>query len=392
MSNYAKRKQAEALKRKQENKKTLISILIFVLVVAAIIFGISYANKLREQKNQITGDPNYDVFDYVTLGEYKGLELYYIKPEVTDEQVQEKIDSILASKVKYSEFKDREVKSGDKVTINFEGTVDGEKFEGGSSENYTYVLGEGKMIDGFDEGIYGMKVGEEKVINVTFPSDYDKKELQGKDAQFKISLLKAQAISYQPEWNDAFVKEYTKDQYTTTDAYEKYLREAMLTAATEASDSQFENDMWDKIFENTKIEGYPDYLYNYLNRNITAQIEQGAKSYGITTEMYMQYFAGGMSIHEYVLQYVESSLLTKALIKDMDLVLPDAKYTEYATSDLEYYQCKTIAEMEEKYTKEALIEYYTEIYLFEVLRDLCIKTEVTSDEYKNLTKEETITK
>lgn len=392
MSNYAKRKQAQALERKKQNRKSVISVLIFVLVVAAIVFGIWYADVLRERKNQITGDPNYDVFDYVTLGQYKDLELYYIKPVVTDEEVKEKIDSILASKVKYSEFKDREVKSGDKVTINFAGTIDGKAFEGGTSENYTYVLGEGKMIEGFDEGIYGMKVGEEKVIDVTFPDDYSKKDLRGKAAQFKISLIKAQAVSFQPVWDDAFVKEYTKDEYKTAEAYEKYLYEAMLAAATEASDSQLENDMWKIIFETAKIEGYPDYLYNSLNRQITASIEAGAKQYGITTEVYMQYFAGGLSIHEYVLQHVESSLITKALIKELKVTLPDAKYVEYATSDLEYYGFKTVAEFEKAYGKEALIEYYTEIYLSDVLRELSEVKEVTKEEYEKLTKEEAITK
>lgn len=392
MSNYSKRKQAEALKRKQENKKAIISVLIFVLVVVAIVCAFWFGNKLREQKNQATGDPNYDVFDYVTLGQYKGLELYYIKPEVTDEEVQEKIDSIIASKVEYAEFKDREVAEGDKVTIDFVGTVDGKEFEGGTSKDYTYVLGEGKMIDGFDEGIYGMKVGEEKTIDVTFPEDYGKEDLNGKAAQFKITLKKAQEVSKQPKWTDEFVAEYTKDEYKTTEAYEKYLYDAMLASATEASESQLENDMWEKIFEGSVIKGYPDYLYNTLNKNITSNIESTAAYYGLTTAQYMQYFAGGMSIHEYVLQYVESSLLTKAIIKDLELELPDERYQEYAKSDLEYYGVDSVKELEKKYGKEALVEYYLEIYLSEVLHDMCKITEVTQDEYEELTKTEAVEK
>ncbi len=392
MSNHSKRKQAEALKRKEQNKKSMISVLIFVLVVVAVVVGLICGDRYREKKNQATGDPNYDVFDYVTLGQYKGLELYYITPEVTDEEVQAKIDSIIASKIEYSEFKDRAVESGDKVTIDFVGTIDGEKFDGGTSSDYTYVLGEGKMIDGFDEGIYGMKVGEEKVIDVTFPEDYGKEELNGKAAQFKITLKKAQAVSFKPEWNDAFIAEYTKDEYKTVEAYEKYLYDTMLASATESSETQLENDMWEAIFEGSVIKGYPDYLYNTLNKNITANIESTASYYGLTTEQYMQYFAGGLSIHEYVLQYVESSLITKAIIKDMGLELPDERYQEYAKADLATYEVSSVKELEKKFGKEALVEYYLELYLSEVLHDLCEITEVTQDEYEELTKEEAIEK
>ena len=392
MSNYSKRKQAEALRRKEENKKTLISVLIFVAVVAAIVFGFWYGDKLRDKKNQATGDPNYDVFDYVKLGQYKDLELYYIIPEVTDEELQEKIDSIIASKVVYSEFKDREVKKGDKVTIDFVGTIDGKEFEGGTSKDYTYVLGEGKMIDGFDEGIYGMKMGEEKTIEVTFPEDYSKKDLQGKKAQFKITMKKGQEVTKQPEWNDEFVSEYSKGEYKTVADYEKYLYDAMLASATEASESQLENDMWKEIFDGSVINGYPDYLYNTLNKSITSNIESTAAYYGLTTAQYMQYFAGGLSIHEYVLQYVESSLITKAIIKDMGLELPEERYQEYAKSDLEYYGVKNVKELEKKYGKEALVEYYLEIYLSEVLHDMCKITEVSADEYEKLTKTEAVEK
>lgn len=392
MSNYSKRKQAEALKRKQENKKTLISVLIFVVAVVAIVVGFWLGDKIRDQRNAPTGDPNYDVFDYVTLGQYRDLELYYIKPEVTDEDIQEKIDAILASKVEYSEFNDREVASGDKVTIDFVGTVDGKEFDGGSSKDYTYVLGEGKMIDGFDEGIYGMKVGEEKTIDVTFPEDYGKEELNGKAAQFKITLKKAQQVSYQPKWTDEFVTEYSKEEYKTTEAYEKYLYDSMMASATSSSETQLENDMWELIFENSVIDGYPDYLYNSLNMSISQNIQTSASYYGLTTEQYLQYFAGGLTLHEYVLKYVESSLITKALIKDMGLELPDERYQEYAEADLENYGVKSVKELEKTYGKETLVEYYLELYLSEVLHDMCNITEVTQDEYEELTKEEAVEK
>lgn len=393
MSNYSRRKQAEAIKRKEQNKKTIISVAIFVLVVAALVFALWYGDRIRDQKNHATGDPNYDIMEYITLGQYEGLELYHIVPEVTDEDVQAEIDKILASKVEYADITDgRAVGKTDKVTIDFVGTIDGKEFSGGTSKDYTYVLGEGKMIEGFDEGIYGMTVGEERTIDVTFPEDYGKEDLNGKNAQFKITLKKAQKISKQPEWTDAFVKEYSKEAYKTTADYEKYLRNSMLEAATNSSDTQLENDMWDAIFDGCVIDGYPEYLYNSIYLNLRDNIKNNASYYGLTTAQYMQYFCGGLTMHEYVMQYVESSMVTEALIKDMKLELPEGKLMEYAKADYVSYGYKTVDEFIKAYGEKTLTEYYLEQYLSEVLLDSCKLTDVSAEEYEKIKKDETTVK
>ncbi len=111
---------------------------------------------------------------------------------------------------------DAQAREGDTVNIAFEGTRDGEAFEGGSSDSYDLVLGSGRMIPGFEEGIIGMKIGETKDLNLTFPDDYQEESLQGAHVVFSVTV---NSIRRAPEPTDAWVEEYTEGEYTTVEGY-----------------------------------------------------------------------------------------------------------------------------------------------------------------------------
>lgn len=121
---------------------------------------------------------------------------------VSEEDVDTMIENLQKQRQEFAD-KDGAVEDGDQVTFDFEGSIDGEKFEGGSSEDFKLVIGSGQMIPGFEDGIKGMTAGEEKTIDVTFPEDYQAENLAGKEAQFKITLKKVEA-SQLPELNDEF--------------------------------------------------------------------------------------------------------------------------------------------------------------------------------------------
>ena len=129
-----------------------------------------------------------DVSKYVTIGEYKGLELNRTSQSVTDDDVQAEINYDLEDNG--TEVKDGTVENGDTVTINFTGTIDGKEFDGGSAEDYELVVGDGEMIDGFEDGIVGMKSGETKELDLTFPDDYYEESVAGKAVVFKVTLQK----------------------------------------------------------------------------------------------------------------------------------------------------------------------------------------------------------
>ena len=145
----------------------------------------------------------------VTLGQYKGLTVKKAEYPVTDKDVEDDIERNRQAKSRLVEVADREARDGDTVIIDYSGSVDGVKFNGGTAEKQNLTLGSHSFIPGFEEQVAGMKIGEEKELKVKFPEDYHAEDLKGKDAVFAVKLheIKFREV---PELNDEFVKDTTK--------------------------------------------------------------------------------------------------------------------------------------------------------------------------------------
>ena len=143
-----------------------------------------------------------NVEKYVTIADYKGITLDNSVPEVTDEDIENRIAENLKDNSVEVTDENAVIQNGDTATINFVGTKDGEAFEGGTGNNYDLVIGSGTMIPGFEEGIVGMKKGETKDVPVTFPESYRNSELAGQDAVFQITV---QSFKRPPELTDDWV-------------------------------------------------------------------------------------------------------------------------------------------------------------------------------------------
>ncbi|MBR4795698.1 MAG: FKBP-type peptidyl-prolyl cis-trans isomerase, partial [Lachnospiraceae bacterium] len=245
----------------------------------------------------------------------------------------------------------------------------------------------GSMIPGFDEGIYGMKVGETKDINVTFPEDYKNADFAGKNATFTIVLKSAKRVSVTPEWNDEYVTKYSNGEYTTTADYEEKIRADLLEQATSTSEQQFQQDLWSQIMENCKVEGYPNYVFNKQYDECYARIQQVASMFNLTVDDYLKYFGGGIDFPTYVMNQVNSQLVREALIK----TIPGIKMTaeelkEAVKADLENYDSATYEEAVAKYTEETLRLYYESDRLQKYLNEKAVIKEVTSAEYQEIQK------
>ena len=191
----------------------------------------------------IEGD--FQLVDCIALGNYKGLKLTRSVEEVTDQDV----DLYLASLMDVEEVtdKDAEVQMYDTVNLAFEGTRDGVAFEGGTSSSYDLVIGSKSFIDGFEEGMIGMKVGESRDLNLTFPDDYkNSEELRGAAVVFHVTVNK---ISRPEEISDAWVVEKTGNQYQTADEYRSYVRENLETNKQNTALQAMRQDAWSQIEE-----------------------------------------------------------------------------------------------------------------------------------------------
>lgn len=187
----------------------------------------------------------------VQLGEYKGLEIEDKKFEVTDETVAEEIDQVLKSHAEIEVVEDGAVENGDTVSIDFRGTVNGEAFEGGEAENFQLEIGSGTFIAGFEDQLLGMKTGEERDIEVTFPEDYHVKSLQGALATFHVVLhdIKRKVLR---ELTDEFVQEIS--DFETVDEYKNDLRTRLEERAKQERERYIEEEAITKATENATID------------------------------------------------------------------------------------------------------------------------------------------
>ncbi|MDN3649632.1 trigger factor [Reinekea marina] len=222
-----------------------------------------YFKAITEEKVMPAGNPNieftkdvagedvefiatFEVFPEIELAGFDGFEFEKSVAEITDADVETMLENLQKQRANYKEVK-RKSKEGDRVKIDFAGKVDGELFEGGSAEGQSVTLGSGQMIPGFESGIEGMKAGETKTIDVTFPEDYGNKELAGKAAQFDITVHEV-AEAELPEMNEEFFAAFGAD-VKDVDAFRVEVRSNMEREAKNALQGKLKNDVIDKLLE-----------------------------------------------------------------------------------------------------------------------------------------------
>ena len=187
----------------------------------------------------------------VTLGDYMGIEVEKSDVEVTDEEVMAEIDKERESNSRTITVDDRAVEDKDIVTIDFEGFVDGEAFEGGKAEDYSLTIGSHSFIDNFEEQLIGAKIGEEVTVNVTFPENYQAEELAGKPAEFKVTVKEIK-VKELPELDDEFAKDVS--EFDTLDEYKADIKKNLTESKEKEALAAKEDKVVEKIIENATME------------------------------------------------------------------------------------------------------------------------------------------
>ncbi|OMP67527.1 trigger factor [Domibacillus epiphyticus] len=222
----------------------------------------------------------------VKLGEYKGLEVAKESTEVTDEDVDQELKDLQKRHAELVVKEDGAVENDDTVVIDFEGFVNGEAFEGGQAENYSIVIGSGTFIPGFEDQLVGMKAGEEKDVEVTFPEEYHAEELAGKPAVFKVKLheVKAQEL---PELNDDFAKETDEEVETLADLKAK-IKERLAEQKQSASEQKLRDDLVDKAVANAETD-VPEVMIDSEIDRMLQEFTQNLSMQGMNLDLYYQF-------------------------------------------------------------------------------------------------------
>ena len=221
----------------------------------------------------------------VTLGEYKGVEVPKSETEVTDEDVEAELKKEQEKNSRTVTVEDRGAENGDITTIDFEGFVDGEAFEGGKGTDYPLTLGSGSFIPGFEDQLVGSKAGDHVEVKVTFPEEYQAKELAGKEAVFQCDVKKVEAKEL-PELDDDFAQDVS--DFDTLDEYKADVEKKILENKENQIKREQEDQIIEKIIENAQME-IPQQMIAAQTRQMTQEFAQRLQSQGLSLEQYMQF-------------------------------------------------------------------------------------------------------
>ncbi len=264
----------------------------------------------------------------VTLGDYKGIKLDKVEYNVTVDDVQAEIDRARKQAGRRVEVTDRAVENGDIVNLDYSGSADGVKFDGGTAQGQELVIGSGSFIPGFEDGMVGMNVGETKDITVKFPENYHAENLAGKDAVFTVTVNKIEKEEL-PELNDEFAKEVSK--FDTLDEYRADVERRLTEENTRRADAENENKLVEAIVNNASVE-IPSCMIEHQLDHIVEEMRYRL-SYmhrGMKLEDYLKYTGG--TIEELrearkadAERDVKTRLTLEAIVKAENLDVTDAE-------------------------------------------------------------------
>ena len=273
------------------------------LDAADIVLPDAYSKMLEEHKDEeLVAQPDITlksiddkkvVFNFilttrpeVKLGKYKGLKVKKEKVEATEDEINATIEQMRS---RYAEVMPKEngtVEDGDTAIIDFEGFRNGKAFDGGKGENYSLKIGSHTFIPGFEEQLIGMKTGEEKEIEVTFPKDYHSDELKGKKATFKVKVndIKTTVI---PEIGEEFFEDLGMEGVNSLETLKEEIKTHILARKEVDSENKFIDDLLDKVCEGLKVE-IPEVMTEEVSR-ILRQYEENLKMQGLTLQQFYQF-------------------------------------------------------------------------------------------------------
>ncbi len=364
------------------------------------ILNYSYPDAAKESGLEIVSRPEIDIvtiekgkpFVYtatvatkpeVELGQYKGVKVSKADVSVTAKDVEAELVRVQEQNARMITVDDAEyqIKNGDTVTIDFDGSVDGVAFEGGKGENYPLTIGSHSFIDNFEDQLVGHKTGDNVDVNVTFPTPYGAKELEGKAALFKVVIHEIKQKEL-PALDDDFASEVS--EFETLKEYKASLKSDIKLRKEKAAAQENENNVVKAVVANAKVE-LPDAMVNTNVENMINDYERSMNQQGLKLEQYLSYL--GQTPEQFIeslkpqaIENIKSQLVFEAIIKAENITATDeaveAKIKEMAE------QYKMEADKVKGLLGEGGIENIKRDICFHEAIDLCVAEADLVDEKK----------
>ena len=350
-----------------------------------LIFDEMYSPAIDENKLEVVDRPQVDIQQIgagknlqftcevfvkpdVTLGEYKGVEVKREHTLVTEDEVNAEIEKERNKQAAEVAVDDRPVAEGDTVNLDYSGSVDGVKFAGGTAENQTLKIGSHTFIPGFEEQMVGMTIGEEKDLNVTFPTEYHAKELAGKEAVFHVKVNGITETQL-PALDDDFAKDIS--EFDTLDAYKADVRAKLEAQAAERDNNVFTNAVIGKVMENATVE-IPEAMIERQIDSMIRNFEARLAQQGLKLADFMKYT--GQDEKSFRGQYrdqAEKSVRANLVLEAIENVENFEVSDEEIDAEIEKF-AKQIGQSVEE-LKKNLTEGDREYFKADVIRDKAVK-------------------
>lgn len=346
-------------------KRKLAVMFAGVMMISTALTGCQKSNGLETDDLKIT--------------QYKNVEVEAVeKPEeVTDDDVEDYIQSMLESGSELNEVTGRAVQSGDTATIDFVGKMDGVEFEGGSATDHPLEIGSGSFIDGFEDSIIGHNVGDTFDWNGKFPDDYSNTDLAGKDVVFTITVKKIEE-SKVPELTDEYVQKISEDS-KTVDEYKKEVKKNLEKQNEDTYNETLTTNAWKVVLENTEVKNYPMDEVEEIRDGLIEQYKTIASYNGADYETMIKEQMG-QEVDEFEEQLLEAAkenvkqtMVTKAIAEKEKIEVDDESYKKQVQELAEMYGYESIEQIEEEVDKEDLDIIVLNTMVKEWLADHCIQ-------------------
>ena len=318
---------------------------VFYEDAANILIPQTYPDEAESTGLEIVSRPEFDIeqiekgkdFIYtataavkpaVELGAYEGIEVKKQDVTVTDEDVDAAIKKEQEKNSRLVDAKEGEaVENGDTINLDYSGSIDGVKFDGGTAEGQTLVIGSNTFIPGFEDQLVGVKAGEEKDVKVTFPAEYHAKELAGKDAVFACKVNKIQKKEL-PELNDEFAQDVS--EFDTMDEYRESVKSNLVSDKEKAAKNAKTNEAVDKLIESSKMD-IPDAMVASQAEQMYEDFARRLQSQGIPIDMYLQYQGSTEAkfkedIKPQALKQIQERLVLEAVAEKADIKISDEDF------------------------------------------------------------------
>ncbi|AKG06917.1 trigger factor [Moraxella bovoculi] len=307
--------------------------------------GVPNIDDMKLENDFLVYQATVETFPEVEVKGVSEIEVERQTASVSDEDVDVMIENLQKQR-QTLETKDGALEDGDEATFDFEGSIDGEKFEGGSAENYRLVIGSGQMIPGFEDGMKGMKAGEEKTIKVTFPEDYQAENLKGKEADFKINVKEVKSPKL-PELNEEFFELFGVKE-GGLDKLKADVRKNMEREIKNAGRNQVKQAAFDALLEKNEFDVPKAMLEQEINRQREQMLQRFAQQFGANPNTFGADMLPNELFEDQALRAVRLGVLVSQIIDKEKIEVDQDRVTAFIAEAAENYE-----------DPQEVIDYYT---------------------------------